>query len=514
MKKKVNTHQNPEPENISVQEENSSPVDVTQIINEQQLPTDPDQTEEQTIIGELDHELKLEPLPEQEIFPDKVLDIETSEQEVELPDKVPDTETSVQEINFSEQVGDIETSEQEAELPEKIPDSATPEAKEQLPVEDLDPEVQESIDILTEEAVDHEEHGHEDELPDEILDHETQERELNYDERSREELIGLLEKAVTEVDINSVKTKIALIKVAFIKKRKEENLRKYERAMEEGGSKEDLSTEPDELDLKFEEIFNIYKANKARFTEQQEKIKTENLKKKQQILDELKQLINSEETLKKTYDEFKTLQDSWKEIGMVPRNEISDLWQNYHFLVEKFFEKVKLNKDLKDLDMRKNLEAKIALCEKTEELLLETSALRSFKKLQKYHEEWKELGPVPADKKDEIWERFKNTTDKINERRREHYARIEDEQQKNLETKIALSEQAEEIIGLSNETIRDWQNNTNKVNELLKIWKSVGSVPQKQNNDIWVRFKTSLDAFFTNKKEYFDKLKRTANSEL
>ena len=310
-----------------------------------------------------------------------------------------------------------------------------------------------------------------------------------------------------EPDISTIKTKIAQIKVAFLKKRKEENLLKYEKAMEEGGSREDLSTEPDEQDLRFEEIFNIYKVNKARFTEQQEKIKIENLKKKQQILDVLKQLINSEETLKKTYDEFKTLQENWKEIGMVPRNEISNLWQNYHFLVEKFFEKVKLNKDLKDLDMRKNLEAKIALCEKTEELLLETSALRSFKKLQKYHDEWKELGPVPADKKDEIWERFKNTTDKINERRREHYAKIEDEQQKNLETKIALSEQAEEIIGLSNETIRDWQNNTNKVNELLKIWKSVGSVPQKQNNDIWVRFKTSLDAFFTNKKEFFDKLK-------
>jgi Domain of Unknown Function (DUF349) len=535
MKKKVNTHQNPEPENISVQEENSSSVDVTQIINEQQLPTDPDQTEEQTIIVELDHTPKIEPVPEQEIFTDKVPEIETSEQEGELPDTetpiqeinlseqvedietsgpevelphhVSDVETSVREINLSEQVADIEPSEHEAELPEKIPDSATPEVKEQLPVEDIDHQMQEPKDILTEEVIDHEEHGHEEELHDEILDHETQQHELNYDECSREELIGLLEKAVAETDINSVKTKIALIKVAFIKKRKEENLRKYERIMEEGGSKEDLSTEPDELDLKFEEIFNIYKANKARFTEQQEKIKTENLKKKQQILDELKQLINSEETLKKTYDEFKTLQDSWKEIGMVPRNEISDLWQNYHFLVEKFFEKVKLNKDLKDLDMRKNLEAKISLCEKTEELLLETSALRSFRKLQKYHEEWKELGPVPADKKDEIWERFKNTTDKINERRREHYARIEDEQQKNLETKIALSEQGEEIIGLSNETIRDWQNNTNKVNELLKIWKSVGSVPQKQNNEIWARFKTSLDAFFTNKKEYFDKLK-------
>ena len=201
------------------------------------------------------------------------------------------------------------------------------------------------------------------------------------------------------------------------------------------------------------------------------------------------------------------MQDRWKEIGMVPRTEINNLWQNYHFLVEKFFDKVKLNKELKDLDLKKNLEAKMALCEKTEELLLETSVIKTFKKLQKYHEEWKEIGPVPIDKKDEIWERFKNTTDKINERRREHYSKVEEEQQKNLETKTALCEQAEEIITLDNKTVKDWQTNTNKVNELLKIWKSIGSVPQKINTEIWNRFKSSLDTFFANKKEFFDKLK-------
>jgi hypothetical protein len=254
-------------------------------------------------------------------------------------------------------------------------------------------------------------------------------------------------------------------------------------------------------------LFSIYRASKVKHAEEQEKIKQDNLKRKFEILDSLRILINSEETLKKTYDEFKILQDRWKEIGMVPRTEINNLWQNYHFLVEKFFEKVKLNKELKDLDLRKNLEAKISLCEKTEELLLETSVIKSFRKLQKYHEEWKELGPVPADKKDEIWERFKNATDKINDRRRDHYAVIEDEQNRNLETKIALCEQGEVVLGLPNESIKDWQDNTNKINDLLKIWKNIGPVPQKVNVEIWARFKTNLDAFFANKKEYFDKLK-------
>jgi hypothetical protein len=352
-----------------------------------------------------------------------------------------------------------------------------------------------------------EEPGEEEGSANEAAEQEVHETEENYDQYSREELVGLLEKAVSEPDINAVKTRIALIKVAFLKKKKEENFRKYETILDEDGSHEMKTAVEDPVEEKFNEIFNIYKANKARFTEQQEKIKQDNLRKKLLILEELKQLVSSEETLKKTYDEFKTLQDRWKEIGMVPRTEINNLWQNYHFLVEKFFDKVKLNKELKDLDLKKNLEAKIALCERTEELLLETSILKSFKQLQKYHEEWKEIGPVPPDKKDEIWDRFKTATDKINERRREHYARIEEEQVKNLETKTALCEQAEEVLTLKNESVREWQENTSKVNELLKIWKSVGTVPQKHNSEIWTRFKNCLDTFFSNKKDYFDKLK-------
>ena len=346
---------------------------------------------------------------------------------------------------------------------------------------------------------------HEEEL---AAEHESHETQANYDQMSRGELVDILEKSVKEEDISAIKTTIALIKIAFLKKKKEESLSKYEAAIvAEGETKEELPPEQDEFDIRFNEVFNIYKANKARFVEGQEKLKSENLKKKLQIIDDLKHLIGSEETLKKTYDEFKALQERWKNVGMVPRGEINNLWQNYHFLVEKFFEKVKVNKELKDLDLKKNLEAKMALCEKTEELLLETSILKSFKKLQKYHEEWKELGPAPADKKDEIWDRFKNATDKINERRREHYARIEDEQGKNLETKSALCEQAEEVLTLKNESIKEWQDQTNKVNELLKIWKSIGPVPQKVNADIWTRFKSSLDGFFSSKKEFFDKLK-------
>jgi hypothetical protein len=192
---------------------------------------------------------------------------------------------------------------------------------------------------------------------------------------------------------------------------------------------------------------------------------------------------------------------------MVPKTEVNNLWQNYHFLVEKFFDKVKINKELKDLDLKKNLEQKIELCEKAEELLIEPSILKSFKQLQRYHEMWKEVGPVPDDKKDEIWDRFKSATDKINMRRREHYKILQDDQENNLAAKTALCEKAENLLTQEVNSIREWQEMTRHFNELFKIWKSIGPGPKKQNDEIWDRFKVALDNFFTEKKEYFGKLK-------
>ncbi len=329
----------------------------------------------------------------------------------------------------------------------------------------------------------------------------------DYEQLSKEQLVELLEATVKEPDVTSIKTKIALIKVAFLKINKIEKDQQLEKYIAEGGVEEDYSPTEDQLEERFKLSFSIYKQNKARYNQEQEKLKQDNLEKKKQILEELKVLISSEETLKKTYDEFKILQERWKEIGMVPQGEINNLWQSYHFLVEKFFDKVKINKELRDLDLKKNLESKIKLCEKTEELLIETSILRSFKQLQKYHEEWKEIGPVANDKKDEIWERFKAATDKINERRREHYAKLHEDQKNNFEAKSALCDKAEKLITIESSNIKEWQDHTDNMNELFKIWKSIGPTPKKQNDEIWQRFKSSMNTFYTNKKEYFAGIK-------
>jgi hypothetical protein len=324
---------------------------------------------------------------------------------------------------------------------------------------------------------------------------------------NRQELVELLEATVKEDDINAIRKKVALIKVTFLKVNKDEQHNRYEEFIATGQDKAGFDTTADELEKRFNDAFSIYRDKRQVFLDNQEHLKHKNLEAKKIILEELKALIESDESLKKTYDEFKVLQEKWKDIGMVPKNEVNNLWQSYHFLVEKFFDKVKINKELRDLDLRKNLEAKMELCEKTESLLLESSVLKSFKQLQKYHQQWKEIGPVMQDKKDEIWERFKNATDKINQRRREHYDKLQESYGNNLLAKTALCEKAEEMLNIENNSIKDWQNTTDQITELLKVWKTIGPAPKKQNDDIWDRFKTTLDSFFAGKKEFFQKIK-------
>lgn len=327
----------------------------------------------------------------------------------------------------------------------------------------------------------------------------------DYGQMDREQLVTLLEETVRNEDVNEIKSKVALIKVAYLALTNKEHQEMYQNAATSDEAENFEVADP--LEERFKAAFGIYKYNKFRFTEDQEKIKVQNLDAKKKILDELKVLINSEETLKKTYDEFKALQDTWKGIGMVPKAEAQGLWQNYHFLIEKFFDKVKINKELKDLDLRKNLERKIELCEKAEELVLESSVSQSFKRLQELHEEWKEVGPVAQDKREEVWDRFKTATEKINDRRHEFYKQIQGDLEANYAAKVLLCEKAEQLVATEFNSIKQWQDSTQQVNELLKMWKSVGQAPQKVNNEIWNRFKAQLDLYFSNKKEYFSKLK-------
>ena len=339
--------------------------------------------------------------------------------------------------------------------------------------------------------------------------------DIALDGLNKLQLVEMLEELVQDSDIQNIKDKVAAIRLHFNKLNKEDMDNELDQFLQGGGEAESFQHVEDPIEQRFNAAFGIFKANRAKQNEDLEKQKVENLSKKLAILDELKEIIASDESLKKTYDDFHALQDRWKEIGPVPAAENSNLWNNYHFLVEKFFDKVRIGRELRDLDMKKNLDSKIELCEKAEELLDEKSITKAFKALQKLHEDWKEVGPVPQDKKDEIWERFKAATDKINQIRREHYSKIEEEQTSNLETKKALCDKAEELIAEDYQSVNAWQKKSTELAEIFGIWKTVGPASKKDNEEIWQRFRGTMDTFFAKKKAFFAGLKdrQTENLE-
>ena len=339
--------------------------------------------------------------------------------------------------------------------------------------------------------------------------------DIALDGLNKLQLVEMLEELVQDSDIQNIKDKVAAIRLHFNKLNKEDMDNELDQFLQGGGEAESFQHVEDPIEQRFNAAFGIFKANRAKQNEDLEKQKVENLSKKQAILDELKEIIASDESLKKTYDDFHALQDRWKEIGPVPAAENSNLWNNYHFLVEKFFDKVRIGRELRDLDMKKNLDSKIELCEKAEELLDEKSITKAFKALQKLHEDWKEVGPVPQDKKDEIWERFKAATDKINQIRREHYSKIEEEQTSNLETKKALCDKAQELIAEDYQSVNAWQKKSTELAEIFGIWKTVGPASKKDNEEIWQRFRGTMDTFFAKKKAFFAGLKdrQTENLE-
>ena len=349
----------------------------------------------------------------------------------------------------------------------------------------------------------------------EMEEDEVVEENNEFEGLNKLQLVEKLEELVQDADVQNIKDKVAAVRLHFNKLNKEDMDNELDRFIQGGGEAESFQHVEDPIEQRFNAAFGIFKTNRAKQNEDMEKQKTENLAKKQAILDELKEIIASDESLKKTYDDFRALQDRWKEIGPVPAAENSNLWNNYHFLVEKFFDKVRIGRELRDLDMKKNLDSKIELCEKAEELLDEKSITKAFKALQKLHEEWKEVGPVPQEKKDEIWERFKAATDKINQIRREHYAKIEEEQSGNLETKKALCDKAEELIAEEYTSVNAWQKKSNELSEIFNVWKTVGPASKKDNEEIWQRFRGAMDTFFAKKKAFFASLKdrQTENLE-
>ena len=336
----------------------------------------------------------------------------------------------------------------------------------------------------------------------EYMRFEEQVKELN-----REQLVTALDECLREEDLHKQKGRIGIIRVNFHERQKEFSEKLLATHLEMGGSREDYNPPADETEERFKQLFAQYRQKKAKLEEALEEERKKNLEQKLLLLEELRKLVDADESLKKTYDEFRAIQEKWRELGPVPPKEVQNIWQNYHHLVERFFDKVKINNELKELDQKKNLEKKIQLCEKAEELLLENSVIKAIQQLQKLHEEWRISGPVPSDKRDEIWLRFKTASDIINKNRLEYYEKVKEDQDKNLMAKTALCEKIEQLNELTIENIKEWEEKSQEVTEIQKAWKTIGFAPKKFNDEVWKRFKAANDQFFKNRNEFYRQLK-------
>ncbi len=424
------------------------------------------------------------------------------------PDLAPNTIETTMEISESNHAHEEIASEMDAEvinqsiaLENAVEDEESTSASEESP-KMVDAEI--SATSTAEQEVFIEEEHDEDDFE---TEHEMDEDNVDYSGLPLEQLVLTLCELVKVDEITSVKNRVANVKSQYIKKIKQLKQDHFEQFIASGGEEANYESLKFNYEANYLQALNIYKEKRGIYLQKLENQKENNLKQKEELLESLRLMINSDENLNKIYNEFKELQNKWREIGQVPQNQINNLWSNYHFLVEKFFEKVQINKELMLIGLNKNLEEKIQLCEKTEELLLEKSINKTFKLLQKYHEKWKEIGPIPQEKNDEIWDRFKNATDKVNKRRHDYYEELNEEQKSNLLLKSALCERIESINQQTHETIKDWNKSTDEVNALFLEWKTLGPAPKKHNDQIWKRFKTAINGFYNIKKEYLNSVK-------
>jgi hypothetical protein len=349
--------------------------------------------------------------------------------------------------------------------------------------EDKKTEIQEHVEILNPEDI---------ELP-----------QVDYSGYSKNELVETLGLLIENRPTAEIRGDVERIKSLFYKKIREEAEERKSKFLESGGKIEDYKVLVDLLDHKVKELLEKYREKKTDYSKIQDAEKYDNLRKKNEIIEKIKDLVNREESINKTFHEFRVLQNEWHNIGVVPQNSLKDLWEKYHHNVEIFYDYIKINKELRDLDLRKNLESKVKLCEKAEELFVEPNPINAFRLLQDYHNQWREIGPVPIESKNEIWERFKEATSKINKRHHEYFEKQKDDQHKNLDAKIALCEKVEEINQIELKNFKDFDEKAEMVVELQKMWRTLGFAPKKQNNKVYQRFREACDVFFEKKREFY-----------
>ena len=330
---------------------------------------------------------------------------------------------------------------------------------------------------------------------------------------TKEEVIQRL-KEIDEDACNADKQEIDALKQNFYKLHKAEQEAARKAFIEGGGKAEEFTPTPDPQEAEFKQVMGSIKEKRNTLTAAQEQEKEENLAKKLAILDKMKEFTETPEDTGKRYNEFKQLQQEWNEIKQVPAAKVNELWKSYQLYTEKFYDMLKLNNEFREYDFKKNLEAKLHLCEAAEKLATEPDVVSAFHQLQKLHQEFRSIGPVAKELRENIWTRFKAASTTVNRRHQQHFEELKEKEQNNLDQKTVICEIVESMEYDTFKTFADWEDKTQEILALQAKWKTIGYAPQKMNVKIFERFRAACDEFFRRKAAFFKSIKESMAENL
>ncbi len=397
-------------------------------------------------------------------------------------------------------VNEAEVEVMATETAENVEQTAEAEAQENQAAEELPTEVEETPAEEAEEApvAEVEETPAEPQIP--LM-------------KTKEEVLARAQE-IAEQGEGGSKQELELLKQLYYKYHRADMMAAQQAWVDAGGAAEDYQPEPDPTEEQFKATMLRIRQRRAELQAEQEQQRADNLQKKQDVIEKIKQLATTPEEAGKSYDTFKELQAEWREIGPVPAEHVSEVWKNYQLYVEQFYDMLKLNIQFREYDFRKNLEAKTLLCEQAEKLAEEKDVVTAINRLQTLHQEWKEIGPVAKELREEIWNRFKEASTVVRKRHQEFFEARKAQEEENLTKKTALCEQVEAISTEGLKTFADWDAKTKEIIDLQAVWKSIGFAPQKVNTQIFERFRAACDKFFTEKATYFKTVKEELNQNL
>lgn len=331
--------------------------------------------------------------------------------------------------------------------------------------------------------------------------------------KTKQEVVERL-KEIAASDEAPVKDEIDLLKTVFYKLHIAEREARLKEYIDGGGNPETYQVVPDQDEETFKAQMAVIREKRAQIMQQQEAEKQANLEKKLEIIEKIKAMTTSPDEAGKSYNEFKELQQQWKDIKNVPADKANELWRNYQLYVEQFYDLLKLNSEAREYDFKKNLEMKTKLCEAAEKLADEEDVISAFHQLQELHQQYREIGPVAKELREEVWARFKAASTVINKRHQQHFEDLRAKEEENLARKTALCEKVEELGKAENKGAADWEKRSKEIIDIQNEWKTIGFAPQKMNVKIFERFRAACDDFFGRKAEYFKALKVTFSENI